>query len=144
MKLIPYEAEHARNLVLREVEKPVQNLPDFEQWAEINEGPFAWSALYGDSVVACGGVRDMWDGVGEAWLLLGADSVQFRVPICMAVREKLDEALTKYHRIQAHARMDFSLAHIFLRKLGFREEGYMRAYYPDKMGALLYSIVRED
>lgn len=143
MKLVPYEAQHAIDLILREVEEPLRKYADFEDWAKLNEGPFALSAIHDNKVIACGGIREMWEGVGEAWLFLGVEAMRHRVGVCRAMKEKLDEALGQFHRIQAHARMDFSVAHMFLNKLGFVTEGYMTAYYPDKMDAILYSLVRK-
>jgi RimJ/RimL family protein N-acetyltransferase len=143
MILKPYRAAHAVNLIVREVEEPVKKLPDFENWAEANEGPFAWSAEVDHNVIACGGIGDLWEGVGEAWLLLGKEAVKHRIALCRVILEKLGGALLRYHRIQAHARTDFSLTHMFLRKLGFQVEGLMKAYYPDRMDAILYSIVRD-
>lgn len=143
MKLMPYKAEHAMSLLVREVEKPTKGFSDFEEWSRINEGPFSFSAISGNEVIACGGVRELWEGVGEAWALLGVGVIAHRISVARVMKLKLGEASDKFHRIQAHARMDFSIAHMFLRKLGFEEEGYMRAYYPDKMDAILYSIVED-
>jgi len=138
VKLIPYRAGHARKILLREVEGYLQNCKDFDEWAKINEGPEAWSAVNDtDTVVACGGVREMWEGVGEAWLLLGEGTVGHEIGVCKEILKKLHEV--KFHRVQAHARVDFPIAHTFLHRLGFKEEGYMKMYYPDKCDAILYA-----
>ncbi|MCD6149206.1 GNAT family N-acetyltransferase [bacterium] len=138
MKLIPYKAGHARQILLREVEGYLQNCKEFDEWAKINEGPEAWSAVNGDNtVVACGGVRGLWEGVGEAWLLLGKGIIGHEIWICKEILKGL--RVLKFHRVQANARVDFPVAHTFLHRLGFKEEGYMKMYYPDKCDAILYA-----
>ena len=146
IKIIKYSAEHALLLTPRPEEEILREMGDYKSWATTNEkhSSVALTAVYEDLVLACGGVRDMWEGVGEAWLLLSPEAVLHRVSIVREIKKHLRDLLNRgtYHRIQAHARMDFSVAHMFLKKLDFEEEGFMTAYYPDKMDSILYSIVR--
>jgi len=141
--VVAYKAEHARVLVPRDIEKAFKDMADFDEWAVINEGEIAFTALVGEEVIACGGIREMWEGVGEAWLLFGANVVPHRFSVVKAIKRGLTASFNKFHRVQAHARMDFSMAHMFLHRLGFKAEGYLNQYYPDKMDGILYAIVKE-
>ena len=142
--IVPYKAEHAKVLVPRDIEKSFKDMTDFAEWAVINEGEISFTAFADGKVIACGGIREMWEGVGEAWLLFGENVVPHRFSVVKAIKRGLTASFSRFHRVQAHARMDFSMAHMFLHRLGFKEEGYLTAFYPDKMDGILYAIVKEN
>ena len=144
MKTIPYKASHAINLQVREVETSLKLCKDFSIWAQANEEGMAYTTVNEvGTPFACGGIRPLWQGVGEAWLLLGKNYKPYRCGLYKVVASKVKLGIQVYHRVQAHCRVDFPGADHFLEGLGFQREGYMRQYYPDRVDAILYSIVRE-
>lgn len=87
----------------------------------------------GADVVACVGVRHLWRGVGEGWVLtspLVHECPKLFTVLTMRGLEWLHR--TKgYHRIGAHVLDGFSAAESWAKALGFSKEGPAPAYGPN-------------
>jgi hypothetical protein len=96
-------------------------------------GPYAYTGVCEGEVVCCAGVTLLWQGVGEAWLFV-SEGARAYIGLPGAVRELLDTVRRnlQLHRIQATVRVDNPRAHRMDTWLGFKEEGIMRKYTPDK------------
>ncbi len=147
--MVPYEPRHAVDIVLRRHESGVRNLPEFEKWAEAaaSLGP-AWSAVGEDGTVyGCGGLKIMWPGVAESWILLfdGIEENGFRQEVYLQVVKLMIRVVNDFnlHRIQAHCKTDYPLNMKFLENMGFKREGIMRKFGFDKSDHYMYAWVRE-
>lgn len=98
-----------------------------------------------DELVAVGGVLKYWNGVGEAWLVLGKKSGEHKIEVVRKVRQMLWLAMDelKLWRIQATERRDFHKSVKMAEHLGFKLEGLMLKYTADKADAYLYALVKE-
>jgi RimJ/RimL family protein N-acetyltransferase len=91
---------------------------------------FARTAADDDGVIACGGVRKLWTGVGEGWLFVS----RRRPPLmARALWRLLPNAMAELGlwRLQASVRADDPAALRLARWLGMTDEGGMRAYGTD-------------
>jgi hypothetical protein len=107
---------------------------------------YALSAIVEGKVVGVGGVIPMWDGVGEGWFILTKDVLNCKVEIILVIHKIMKRMFEdlKLWRLQAHTRVDFPKAIELLEHLGFKREGRMSMYLPDKSDAYLYSRVIEE
>jgi len=144
IELRPFEIEHAMQILVRPEQYSEKNRGDFEKWAKINkEGGPAYSAFYGETLLACAGIRIMWDGVGEAWAIFSKEIIHFKKSAYVITRRELDRIITEnnLHRVQAHADANFPLASRFLEGLGFECECLMKKFQPNGNNSYLYSKV---
>jgi hypothetical protein len=86
----------------------------------------------GAQVVACIGVRPLWAGVGEGWVLtspLVHECPKLLTVITLRGLEWL-ERNRGYHRIGAHVLVGFNAAEEWAELLGFKREGDAPGYGP--------------
>lgn len=105
----------------------------------------AFTVLYHGTAIACGGIRPLWSGVAEAWILFGPEVKNHTIFIFKNTKQYISNLIKKHnlHRLQAYCRADFSEAINFLHHTGFRVEGKARKYNPDGTDAYFMSIITE-
>ncbi len=104
------------------------------------------TGIVNDEIVGCGGIRRLWEGVGEVWLMLSPKTSLYPVKTYECIRNGFEKLIEEndFVRLQAWGRIGFTKAHTLFRHLGFRPEGIAKKYTPDQCDCLLYSIVRQD
>lgn len=98
-----------------------------------------------DKIVGCGGIRKLWTGTGEVWLMLSPQTSTYPIRTYECIRNGLQQLIDEndFVRLQAWGRVGFAKAHTLFRHLGFKVEGRARKYTPDGVDCLLYSLIRE-
>lgn len=149
LEIIPYQPEHALEIISRQTMQPCLEISEqVEQWSveKKKRGP-AITAIWNESLVGCGGLEIFWPGFAEAWMVLAKEvsgyRVETRLRFISVIRDALD-LWTKEHdliRIQAPLRADFPLGLRFAKAIGFEYEGTLRKYHPDRVDALMHSII---
>jgi hypothetical protein len=110
--------------------------------------PPAYTAEYEGKIVGIGGMVVLWEGVGEMWLMLTADSKRegvYGIMVYQAIKNKVDELIKEYNmrRVQCTVRTDFNKARKMVETLGFQLEGLMRSYCPDGADVWMYARIIE-
>jgi hypothetical protein len=105
----------------------------------------SFTALHNGRPIGCGGIRPLWSGVGEAWVIFGPDVQDHTLFLYRNTRSYMKKLAWKYkfHRIQAYCRVDFPQAFGFLEILGFKIEGKAYKYNLDKTDAYSMALTRE-
>ena len=103
------------------------------------------TGIVNDDIVGCGGIRKIWDGVGEVWLMLSPKTALYPVKTYECIKNGLQKLIDEndFRRLQAWGRIGFTKAHTLFRHLGFRPEGIAKKYTPDGVSCILYAIVKE-
>uniref|UniRef100_A0A6M3IIV0 N-acetyltransferase domain-containing protein n=1 Tax=viral metagenome TaxID=1070528 RepID=A0A6M3IIV0_9ZZZZ len=104
----------------------------------------SYAAWVGDKLVGCGGVIPMWEGVGEGWLAVHRENSQHRELLtALCIRELLDNIIksANLRRVQAVIRTDFAKAILLVETLGFKREGELVEFCPDKCNAYIYARI---
>lgn len=104
------------------------------------------TTIYEGHIVAVGGLVVRWEGVGLLWLILTKDCKKWGfhgVLALDAIRDKTDYLIKKNDlwRAEATVRTDFPEAIKMIEFLGFKREGLMEQYNPDKTNSFLYAKV---
>ncbi len=102
------------------------------------------TAIINDEIVGCGGIRKLWDGVGEIWLMLSPQTAKYPIRTYECIKEGFEKLIedNDFVRLQGWCRKGFAKAHTLFRHLGFKPEGIARKYTPDQCDCILYSNVR--
>lgn len=106
----------------------------------------SFTALYKGKPIGCGGIKPLWNTVGEAWIIFGPEVRNHTLFLCRNTQNYLKKLTWKYklRRVQAYCRKDFSQAFGFLEAMGFKMEGKAEAYNEDGTDAYFMSrITRE-
>lgn len=105
-----------------------------------------YTIIFESEIVGVGGLVMRWEGVGLLWLMLTSRCRKkgiYGVLALDAIKTKTDELIEKNNlwRAEATVRTDFPQAIKMIEYFGFKREGLMRKYCPDKGDSYLYSKV---
>ena len=106
-------------------------------------GP-AFTLMNETSIVGIGGIALLWKGVGEAWAVPSVAVKQHPLAFHRAVKMMLNmiQDNKKLHRVQAAVLEDFPKGHKWIKSLGFKREGKMRAYGPNGENYIRYARIK--
>lgn len=131
MRIVPCEEKHLDNLI------PIlgiSNLPRQSIEAFLTPG-HSFTALNQEEVLGCAGVIPIWKGCGEAVSFL---TPKFREWFPVGLHKSVSRGLRdiqlnfKYHRIQLNVEFGNRAACLWAERLGFKWEGVMPLWTPDK------------
>lgn len=110
---------------------------------ELNKGQgFVWSLLLSDKPIAVGGVRELWPGTGEAWLLATKEIKKTPIEISKALRGALNRAdANGFHRVQCVVNIHFTESQGWVESAGFDMEAMLESYI-NKENYFMYARVR--
>jgi len=93
-------------------------------------------------ILAVAGVALSWQGVGEAWAFVTPEAKNHGLFLTREVRKKLLEIATYYelHRVHTAAQKQFKEACKWCESLGFKREGLMRQFGPNKEDYYRYAL----
>lgn len=111
---------------------------------ELAEGALghAWTAIAGDTLIACGGLVELWQGRAYAWAVLAQESGPHFVALTRAIRFQLDAA--PFGRIEMVVDATFRPGYRWAELLGFTLDAPepLRSYLPGGRDAWLFSRVK--
>lgn len=107
-----------------------------------------YTCIFEGDIVAVGGIKMFFEGVGEAWIIMTKQSKKHNIYgliACRAIEKKLNELMVELNvrRCEANVRKDFPIAIRFVEALGFKFVGERHYWFPDKTSAMLYSKVKD-
>ena len=134
-----FRAEHAVAILAKH--------DDPSRWEEqariIEESGQALTVFIDDEPAMCVGIIDIWEGLGEVWIVV-SDAIQSRpVSVARGMRELLDGYFEQggYRRIQSNVRADWDTARLFAEFVGMKEEGMMPSFGPEGADYVRYAKV---
>ena len=84
-------------------------------------------------VIASAGIKKIWDGVGEGWVLAKNEIYNYPITIAKAIKQNFDYVATSNNikRVQTAVRADYGIGIRFAKWLGLKNEGLMKHYGMD-------------
>jgi len=147
IEMIPYDPQHAFEILVRPHEQNLKNSEDFKKWAEINANGAAWTCrrLADGKILACAGVRILWPGCGEAWSIFCDEIVSYKRDALVVTLNYFWRVIEdfKLRRVQAYVRADVPVAINFVEHLGFKREGLLRKFGLDGEDQYIYAVILE-
>ncbi len=98
-----------------------------------------------DEIVGCGGIRKLWDNVGEVFLFLSPKTALYPIRTYECIRDGFQKLIddNDFVRLQAFGRIGFAKAHTLFKHLKFKPEGIARRYTPDDVDCICYALVKD-
>jgi RimJ/RimL family protein N-acetyltransferase len=97
---------------------------------ELEQTGLAYTCLINDEPIASAGMKIIWNGVAEGWVLASNKVWNHPLVIARAIKKNFAR-LAKEHqivRVQTAVRADFTMGLKFAKWLGLEEEGLMKKY----------------
>jgi len=104
----------------------------------------AFTAVLDGEVLGVFGMQLRWKGVGVLWLICADNFRKCGVRYALKTVSTNIDYLTKENnafRVEAYVRTDFPKAIKMMEYLGFKREGLMKQFCPDKGDSYLYAKV---
>tara|TARA_R110001632_G_scaffold5260_1_gene21444 strand:+ start:102 stop:542 length:441 start_codon:yes stop_codon:yes gene_type:complete len=135
MIMVDYKPEHIESILDGDMSKMARK--SFGMAEDIAHGlvapGLAFTGLIDGYVIASAGIKPLWPGVGEAWIVASDNMPKKKLSVIKLIRENFDRMIqdNNFVRVQAGVRYDWPEAKRFAEFLGFEHEGIMKKYGPD-------------
>ena len=108
-----------------------------------------YTCIFEGEIVAVGGIKVFFEGVGESWIILTKQSKKngiFGLIACRAIESKLLELIVelKMRRVEANVRKNFDKAIRFTEAIGFKFDGERKNWFGPGISSMLYSKVNDE
>ena len=101
-----------------------------EESMDLEEKNLAFSGFINNNLVASAGMKLLWGGVAEGWVLATQDVWSHPIVIARAIKKNFEVLAenNKIKRVQTAVRADFDIGLKFAKWLGLKNEGMMEYY----------------
>jgi hypothetical protein len=145
-EIVPFQPGHLNELELRPDELAyLANIPKyFDNLVGHAQPGTSWTGIANDKVVCCFGLRLLWRGVAEAWLLPGVGIERNPIAVLKNGRRLMQEAMYDLgvERLQITVKVSNNTNVNFAKALYFEVESTMKRYGPE--GDDYFMMVRFD
>lgn len=135
MNLTPFKFEHAKAL-LEDGINDDRNNPSFgvDALQNFEQPEMAFTGISNGYLIAISGIRSLYPGVGEAWLIAGKDIGKHKVSVARACRRWIRKIANEQglHRVQAHMKTEWTELSRWAQFLGMQREGTIRQMTPQR------------
>ena len=134
--VVPYETEHGDEIIefgmnskLMEIDASYTN-----NRLDMAIPGLSFTLFLDQTPIVSGGIVPIWEGVAEGWVLSSKHIYDYKIKAARLIKERTDLLCTnnKIWRLQTAVKADFKIGFRFAQFLGFKNEGLMKAYGPDK------------
>jgi len=142
--IIPYISNHGKIIMASQLNHVISDMEkDFiKDCSSLEEKHMAFTCMINDKIIASAGIKKIWNGVGEGWVLATNKIYDFPITIAKAIKQNFDYVATSNNikRVQTAVRADYKIGIRFAEWLGLTNEGLMKHYGMD--GADHYRFAR--
>lgn len=145
MNIVPYLTDHVDYIIKERTND--ENPEDYKRYFGFGNGldqpGMAYTAFDNGHVICSAGIKKLWFGVGEAWIVSSWRIREKPIGVIKAIRARFDDIIetNELHRVQAAVRADWDEAVRFAEYLDFKNEGLMRGYGVDGRDYFRYARV---
>jgi hypothetical protein len=130
--IIPYISDHGKIILSSQMNHILtQKDADYDgDPASLVEDGLAFTGMYNNKIIAAGGMKKLWRGVAEGWVLATNEVWQHPLIVARAIKKNFELFAKKndLKRIQTAVRADFKIGIRFAKWLGLKNEGLMKNY----------------
>jgi RimJ/RimL family protein N-acetyltransferase len=132
LNIVPYISKHGKIILANQMNHVLmdQDAKFDGEAMQLEEKGLAYTCMINDEPIASAGMKIIWDGVAEGWVLASHKVWQHPLPIARAIKKNFAR-LAKEHkikRVQTAVRADFKIGLKFAKWLGLENEGLMKHY----------------
>ncbi len=135
-EIVPYQPQHGNDMIEFGLN---DKLMDIDASFEENRIDFAipglsFTLLHNNMPVCSGGIYPLWNGVAEGWVISSKRIFKNRIRSARLIKKRTEIlcAANQIWRLQTAVKANFKTGIRFAEFLGFKNEGTMHAYGPDK------------
>ena len=135
-EIVPYQVQHGDDMIEFGLN---DKLMDWDANFTENRIDFAlaglsFTLLHNNNPLCSGGIVPLWNGVAEGWVISSKRIFKTRIKASRLIKKRTDLlcAANKIWRLQTAVKSNFKTGLRFAEFLGFKNEGLMKAYGPDK------------
>ena len=132
LQIIPYLATHGKIILASQMnhvlmDQDAQYDGDAKQLEQNN---LAYTCVINDEPIASAGMKIIWNGVAEGWVLATAKVWNHPIVIARAIKKNFARLAKEnnINRVQTAVRADFKIGLKFALWLGLEQEGLMKKY----------------
>ena len=132
LQIVPYIATHGKIILANQMnhvlmDKDAQYDGDAMQ---LEQNGLAYTCIINDEPIASAGMKIIWDGVAEGWVLATGKVWQHPLVIARAIKKNFARLAKENNikRVQTAVRADFKIGLKFASWLGLQNEGLMKHY----------------
>ena len=144
-EILPYQPQHGNDMIEFGLN---DKLMDWDANFTENRIDFAlaglsFTLLCNSEPICSGGIIPLWNGSAEGWVISSKRIFKNRIRASRLIRKRTDLlcANNNIWRLQTAVKADFKIGLRFAEFLGFKNEGLMRGYGPDKSDYYLMAKV---
>jgi len=136
MKIVSFEPPHLHAVSLQAAQNSLKNYLDVVDVSQFAAPDMSFSALDGNTIVGCGGIVELWPGVGQAWAVLSEQALARSMTLTRSAQRELDRITRcrNLSRVQATVADGHGAGARWLAFLGFEVEGLLVNYGPGGHG----------
>jgi len=133
--IIPYISNHGKIIMASQLNHVISDMEvDFiKDCSNLEEKHMAFTCMINDKIIASAGIKKIWKGVGEGWVLAKNEIYNYPITIAKAIKQNFDYVATSNNikRVQTAVRADYGIGIRFAKWLGLVNEGLMKHYGMD-------------
>ena len=133
--IIPYKSEHGKIIMASQLNHVIskKEIDYVKESSHLEEKDMAFTCVINDKVIASAGIKKIWDGVGEGWVLAKNEIYDYPITIAKAIKQNFDYVAKSNNikRVQTAVRADYGIGIRFAKWLGLTNEGLMKHYGMD-------------
>ncbi len=104
----------------------------------------AFSLIHEDEIILIGGIYEIWEGVGEAFSIMSKSAIKYPKSLYASFSRSFETGIKigRYRRVQSMVKADFKEGIRFIERLGFKREGLLKSWAPDKSDYYIYARIQ--
>ena len=135
-EIVPYNTQHGDEMIEFGLNDKLMDIDaNFtENRIDFALAGLSFTLLHNNFPVCSGGIVPLWTGVAEGWVISSKRIFKTRIKASRLIKKRTDLlcAANKIWRLQTAVKSNFKTGLRFAEFLGFKNEGLMKAYGPDK------------
>ena len=122
--IIPYKADHGKIIMASQLNHVISTIEiDYiKESSHLEEKDMAFTCVINDKVIASAGIKKIWNGVGEGWVLSTDKIFDYPLTIAKAIKQNFDYVAKSNNikRVQTAVRTDYGIGIRFAKWLGLK------------------------
>ena len=135
-RIVPYNTQHGDEMIEFGLNDELMNIDASftENRIDFAMAGLSFTLLDDNKPVCSGGIIPTWLGSAEGWVMSSKRILKNKIKAARLIKKRTDLLCVnnKIWRLQTAVKADFKIGFRFAQFLGFKNEGLMKAYGPDK------------
>jgi hypothetical protein len=143
LDIVPYTGEHGIYIMKQQMNHPLMDKDmEFEGNAKnLEQDKLAFTGLVNGKPVFAAGMKILWNGVAEGWVIATNEVWNHPLLIAKAIKKDFARIAKKnnINRVQTAVRANYTTGLRFAKWLGLQEEGLMKKFGFDGSDQYMYA-----